>query len=185
MREKWVQAFSQYHHLHTHYGKIDEDRMYEKVRRENNIVTVKGGGGLTITATGFEYEKNNIYILSYYDFTFAKMLSSMASDCCTISSGVVVAAPDNDAVEVQPSTYGITLYDKYLCTSEAITGPTTSSANADLTNCVRTFQSTAGSVVSSTDVHLKSYILLDGTFTRPPPGVYTHGVWCILIIFFY
>ncbi len=34
-------------------GKIDEDRMYEKVRRENNIVTVKGGGGLTITATGF------------------------------------------------------------------------------------------------------------------------------------
>ena len=35
------------------FGKIDEDRMYEKVRRENNIVTVKGGGGLTITATGF------------------------------------------------------------------------------------------------------------------------------------
>ena len=31
--------------MHTHYGKIDEDRMYEKVRRENNIVTVKGGGG--------------------------------------------------------------------------------------------------------------------------------------------
>ena len=35
------------------FGKIDEDRMYEKVRRENNVVTVKGGGGLTITATGF------------------------------------------------------------------------------------------------------------------------------------
>ena len=35
------------------FGKIDEGRMYEKVRRENNIVTVKGGGGLTITATGF------------------------------------------------------------------------------------------------------------------------------------
>lgn len=35
------------------FGKIDEDRMYEKVRRENNIVTVKGGGGLTITASGF------------------------------------------------------------------------------------------------------------------------------------
>ena len=35
------------------FGKIDEDRLYEKVRRENNIVTVKGGGGLTITASGF------------------------------------------------------------------------------------------------------------------------------------
>ena len=35
------------------FGKIDEDRMYEKVRRENNIVTAKGGGGLTITASGF------------------------------------------------------------------------------------------------------------------------------------
>ena len=32
--------------VHINYGKIDEDRMYEKVRRENNIVTVKGGGGL-------------------------------------------------------------------------------------------------------------------------------------------
>ena len=35
------------------FGKIDEDRMYEKVRRENNIVTARGGGGLTITASGF------------------------------------------------------------------------------------------------------------------------------------
>ena len=52
-RRSWSRQYSQSHHLHTHYGKIDEDRMYEKVRRENNIVTVKGGGGLTITATGF------------------------------------------------------------------------------------------------------------------------------------
>jgi hypothetical protein len=35
------------------YGKINSDRMYEKVRRENNIVTVKGGGGITVTASGF------------------------------------------------------------------------------------------------------------------------------------
>ena len=35
------------------YSKINSDRMYEKVRRENNIITVKGGGGLTITASGF------------------------------------------------------------------------------------------------------------------------------------
>ena len=35
------------------YGKIDSNRMYEKVRRENNIVTVRGGGGITVQASGF------------------------------------------------------------------------------------------------------------------------------------
>ena len=35
------------------YGKIDSNRMYEKVRRENNIVTVRGGGGINIQASGF------------------------------------------------------------------------------------------------------------------------------------
>tara|TARA_X000000368_G_scaffold368962_1_gene317244 strand:- start:162 stop:1070 length:909 start_codon:yes stop_codon:yes gene_type:complete len=34
------------------YGKLSVDRMYEKVRRENNIVTVRGGGGIAITASG-------------------------------------------------------------------------------------------------------------------------------------
>ncbi len=35
------------------FGKINSDRMYEKVRRENNIITVKGGGAIAITASGF------------------------------------------------------------------------------------------------------------------------------------
>ena len=35
------------------YGKLNSDRMYEKVRRENNIVTVRGGGGIAVTASGF------------------------------------------------------------------------------------------------------------------------------------
>jgi hypothetical protein len=35
------------------FGKISPDRMYEKVRRENNIITVKGGGAIAITASGF------------------------------------------------------------------------------------------------------------------------------------
>ena len=59
------------------------------------------------------------------------------SDCCTISSGVVTATIMMH-VRYNHQPYGITIYDKYLCTS-AITEPTTSSANADLTNCVRTF----------------------------------------------
>ncbi len=35
------------------YGKLDSSRMYEKVRRENNIVKVKGGGAITVQASGF------------------------------------------------------------------------------------------------------------------------------------
>ena len=35
------------------FGKINRDRMYEKVRRENNIITVRGGGGIIIQASGF------------------------------------------------------------------------------------------------------------------------------------
>ena len=35
------------------YDKINSNRMYEKVRRENNIVTVRGGGGISVQASGF------------------------------------------------------------------------------------------------------------------------------------
>ena len=62
-----------------------------------------------------------ILIMSFLPLESVKAACS-GSDCCTISSGVVTA-PDNNACAIQPSTYGITLYDKYLCT-EAITGPT-------------------------------------------------------------
>ena len=35
------------------FGRVKSERMYEKVRRENNIVKVRGGGGFAITASGF------------------------------------------------------------------------------------------------------------------------------------
>jgi hypothetical protein len=53
MRERWDPLYSLVSNKAFNYGKSIADRMYEKVRRENNIVTVKGGGGLTITASGF------------------------------------------------------------------------------------------------------------------------------------
>mgnify|MGYP001205685824 FL=1 len=122
-------------------------------------------------------------------YTLVLLLSSLplenvkaacsGSDCCTITSGVVTA-PDNDSCAIQPSTYGITLYDKYLCTA-AITAPTTSS-NADLSNCVRTFESSSGSVVRITSTSDQA-TFSDGTFTRPPPGVYTHGVMVFKNVF--
>ena len=56
------------------------------------------------------------------------------------------------------------------------------SANADVSNCVRTFQSTAGSVVRITSTSDQA-TFSDGTFTRPPPGVYTHGVMVFKNVF--
>ena len=35
------------------YARVSGDRMYEKVRRENNIITVRGGGEFRVTANGF------------------------------------------------------------------------------------------------------------------------------------
>ena len=35
------------------YTPLDNKRMYEKVRRENNIIVVRGGGGISVTASGF------------------------------------------------------------------------------------------------------------------------------------
>ena len=35
------------------YVPLDNKRMYEKVRRENNIIVVRGGGGISVTASGF------------------------------------------------------------------------------------------------------------------------------------
>ena len=35
------------------YVPLENNRFYEKVRRENNIIVVRGGGELSITASGF------------------------------------------------------------------------------------------------------------------------------------
>ena len=35
------------------YSPLDNKRMYEKVRRENNIIVVRGGGGVDVTASGY------------------------------------------------------------------------------------------------------------------------------------
>jgi hypothetical protein len=35
------------------YAPLDNRRMYEKVRRENNIIVLRGGGGVDVTASGY------------------------------------------------------------------------------------------------------------------------------------
>jgi len=99
-------------------------------------------------------------------------------DCCAVSSGVTTL-PSASSCAILPDSYGITVYEKYLCTSEP-TAPT-SSANADLSMCFQTLSAPAGSTVRITESSTGTFT--DGTFTRPPNGVYTHGVVLIKNVF--
>ena len=99
-------------------------------------------------------------------------------DCCAVSSGVTTL-PSASSCAILPDSYGITVYEKYLCTS-APTAPT-SSANADLSMCVQTLSAPTGSTVRINESETGTFT--DGTFTRPPNGVYTHGVVLIKNVF--
>ena len=99
-------------------------------------------------------------------------------DCCAVSSGVTTL-PSGSSCAILPDSYGITVYEKYLCTSEP-TAPT-SSANADLSMCFQTLSAPAGSTVRITESSTGTFT--EGTFTRPPNGVYTHGVVLIKNVF--
>lgn len=99
-------------------------------------------------------------------------------ECCAVSSGVTTL-PSGSSCAILPDSYGITVYEKYLCTSEP-TAPTTSS-NADLSMCVQTLSAPGGSTVRITESSTGTFT--EGTFTRPPNGVYTHGVVLIKNVF--
>ena len=95
---------------------------------------------------------------------------------CTITSDVVKKASTGgtDAIDngcdTKPDLYEIKIFKLYLCTSLP-TEPTTSST-VDLTPCSQIFNSDSGAtaiVTPGVDV------VLDGAYTRPPNGTYTHG----------
>lgn len=100
------------------------------------------------------------------------------ADCCVINSGVITL-PAGGNCAILPDQYGVTVYEKYLCTSEP-TAPTASS-NADLSMCVQTLSAPNGTTVRITESTTATFT--DGTFTRPPNGVYTHGVMLLKNVF--
>ena len=100
------------------------------------------------------------------------------AECCAVSGGVTTL-PISGSCAIVPDSYGITIYEKYLCTS-APTAPTTTSS-VDLSNCVKTLNAPAGSTVRITQSTTANFT--DGTFTRPPNGVYTHGIMLIKNVF--
>ena len=87
---------------------------------------------------------------------------------CTTTSGVVTVI--DNGCDSEPDIYEAVIYKLYLCTS-APTVPTTSST-AVLTSCSQFFNSASGATVS---VASGEVIDLDGTYTRPSNGTYTHG----------
>ena len=99
---------------------------------------------------------------------------------CAVSSGVTTIA--NNACESQPDSYGIEMYKMYLCTS-APTQPTTTAA-ADLTagGCVLVLDADSGVRIDITGSSLVDFT--GSTFTKPAPGIYTHGYMHIDNIFY-
>ena len=116
-----------------------------------------------------KYTKYLFLILSTI-FIFEMVNSNQAEAACTVTDGVVSESDIDNGCDSQPALYEIVIYKLYLCTSIP-TEPTTSST-VDLTPCSQVFNSESGATAS---VSQGSEIVLDGTYTRPPVGNYTHG----------
>ena len=105
-----------------------------------------------------------------------EIINSNRAEACTINSGVVkhgtTGADDSieDGCDTAPNLYEVVIYKLYLCTSSPTEATTTSTVV--LTNCSQIFDNSSGSTAS---VSQGQEIVLDGTYTRPPEGTYTHG----------
>ena len=99
---------------------------------------------------------------------------------CAIDGSDVVTVTDNNC-SVQPASYGITMYQLYLCTS-APTAPTTSAAGV-YTSCNLVLSLDSGSRVDMTGTG-NAGSFPGATFTRPPPATYTHGYMLLDNVFY-
>jgi len=96
---------------------------------------------------------------------------------CIVTADVIKKASTSsvedsieDGCDTKPDIYEVVIYKLYLCKS-APTEPNTLNT-VDLTSCSQFFNSAGGATTSVTQ---GSEIELDGTYTRPPNGTYTHG----------
>ena len=120
-----------------------------------------------------KYAKYLFLILSII-FVF-EIVNSNQAEACTITDGVV-AKEDNgadyidDGCDTTPALYEVVIYKLYLCTSSPTAATETSAVV--LTPCSQVFDNSSGATASVTQ---GAEIVLDGTYTRPPVGTYTHG----------
>ena len=116
-----------------------------------------------------------LFLILSIIFVF-EIVNSNQAKACTVTDGVVAKADGDgadfidDGCDEAPALYEIVIYKLYLCTS-APTEATTSSTVV-LTPCTQIFNNSSGATASVTQ---GAEIVLDGTYTRPPAGTYTHG----------
>ena len=121
-----------------------------------------------------KYTKYLFLILSTI-FIF-EMVNPHQAEACTVTNGVVAKESGHgadfidDGCDETPALYEVVIYKLYLCTSSP-TEATTSSVVV-LTPCTQVFNSSSGATASVTQ---GAEIVLNGTYTRPPTGTYTHG----------
>ena len=99
-----------------------------------------------------------------------EMFNSNKAEACTISSGVYSEGDIDNGCDTAPAEYEIVIYKLYLCTS--IPTEATTSSTVVLTPCSQVFNNASGATAAVTQ---GAEIVLDGTYTRPPNGTYTHG----------
>ena len=121
--------------------------------------------------------KNIKYLFLVLSLIFVfEIVNSNQAKACTVNSGVVAKASGDgadfidDGCDEAPALYEVVIYKLYLCTS-APTEATTSSTVV-LTPCTQIFNNSSGATASVTQ---GAEIVLDGTYTRPQAGTYTHG----------
>ena len=116
-----------------------------------------------------------LFLILSIIFVF-EIVNSNQAKACTVTDGVVAKASGDgadfidDGCDETPTLYEVVIYKLYLCTS-APTEATTSSTVV-LTPCTQIFNNSSGATASVTQ---GAEIVLDGTYTRPPAGTYTHG----------
>ena len=104
-------------------------------------------------------------------FVFEMISFNKAEAACGLDADGVVSENDIDnGCDTKPDIYEVVIYKLYLCTS-APTEATTSSTVV-LTPCSQIFNNANGATASVTQ---GSDINLNGAYTRPPNGTYTHG----------
>ena len=120
----------------------------------------------------FKYLILFLSLIIIFEMTTSK--DANAAACATTTGNIIDASevPSGSGCSAANATqaYEVTVYAMYMCNTKP-TAPT-SSAVADLSNCSEVFVRTSGSTVSFAS---GEDVVLEGSFTKPPLGTYTHA----------
>ena len=121
--------------------------------------------------------RNIKYLFLIFSIIFVfEIVNSNQAEACTVTDGVVAKESGDgadfidDGCDETPALYEVVIYKLYLCTSSPTEA--TTSSTVVLTPCSQVFDNSSGATASVTQ---GAEIVLDGTYTRPPDGTYTHG----------